>query len=359
MNVSHAILHVLDFESGGTSFSQRELDLSDRQTKSYVQRHLRRARGSSDNKHGSFAPESPFANELASYLNGSRDFAGLSVQIAEFLHEELRRSEKPEPCDVLVADFEDDPEHKAKPAEDNEDDPFDEAADAAWEGRGKRCFAIMLLPRKQAFVHDVQNVDGLAANAIVRHDATLPNPTQKVDSYAVVEAATMAVDFVDKPRTVAGAKTMLLPECLLQCSAQASSREVLEQVTRIVEDVAQEYGANTAAAVSKAKAILTEKSEESEYLPPWDLGREVFEDEPVMRERFEETARERDLPERVAVKRSVANRMAKSHRIRTDTGIEITFPSEYSSNPDFIEFVTEADGSLSIELKNIGSIENR
>lgn len=380
MNISHAILHVLDFESGGTSYSQRELDLADRQTKSYVQRHLRRARNSADNKHGAFAPESAFVGELAGYLDGGQNFVDFSTQIAEFLYDQLRLAEKAEPCDVLVADFEDDPEHKAAPAsagadgtDPADDDPFgdlDPAAaevaaalaaetDAAFEGRGKRCFAVLLLPRKLAFAHDVYAEGGVPVNGIVRHDATLPNPTQKVDSYAVIEVESRAVDFVDKPRTIAGDEIMVLPDRLLQCSTGASCREVLQQVTRIVEDVAREYGANAAVATAKAKAIMNEKAEESEYLPPWDLGCEVFEDEPAMRERFEQTARDEELPERLSVKRSVVNRAAKSHRIRTDTGIEVIFPSEYSTNPEFIEFITEADGSLSIELKNIGSIENR
>ena len=51
--------------------------------------------------------------------------------------------------------------------------------------------------------------------------------------------------------------------------------------------------------------------------------------------------------------------MARNHKIRTDTGIEITFPTEYSHNPDFIEFVSMPNGMISIELKNIGNIENR
>ena len=85
----------------------------------------------------------------------------------------------------------------------------------------------------------------------------------------------------------------------------------------------------------------------------------MFEDAPQMRERYEEMAREEELPERVHVKKSVAHAANRSHRIRTDTGIEITFPSEYSMNPNFIEFVTQSDGSMSIELKNIGHIENR
>lgn len=370
MNIMHAILHVFDFEANASSFSQRELDLSDRVAKSYVQRHLRKMSNSPESKHGSFLQDSAFAGELGRYLDGGCSFIDFSIQIAQFLYGELRKGDGAEGCDLLVADFVADADpssaEPSSPASGDLDELDPEAAAVAaalaadaYEGRGERCFAVALLPRKQAFVHDIRHEAGEASNGIVRNDATLPNPTQRLDSYAVVETRTRSVSFHDKARTIAGSETMLIPDCLLQCSSEASSKEVIEQVTRIVEDVAQEYGANAARAVSKAKAIMAEKSEESEYLPPWDLGREVFEDEPVMRERFEETAREEALPERVTVKRSVANRMAKSHRIRTDTGIEITFPSEYSTNTEFIEFVTESDGSISIELKNIGSIENR
>ena len=51
--------------------------------------------------------------------------------------------------------------------------------------------------------------------------------------------------------------------------------------------------------------------------------------------------------------------MAWSHKIRTDSGIDITFPAVLGENPEFIEFVSGPNGLISIELKNIGSIENR
>ena len=98
---------------------------------------------------------------------------------------------------------------------------------------------------------------------------------------------------------------------------------------------------------------------DAEQISPEELGREVFDDDPSVAERYEQQAREARLPERVPVKRSVATRMAKNHRIRTDTGIEITFPSEYFENTEFISFIREDDGSISIELHNIGHIENK
>lgn len=69
--------------------------------------------------------------------------------------------------------------------------------------------------------------------------------------------------------------------------------------------------------------------------------------------------REAELPEEITVARAAARRLTKSHRIRTDTGIDIAFPSEYSSSPDYLTFQREEDGTISIIIRNVQSIENR
>ena len=65
---------------------------------------------------------------------------------------------------------------------------------------------------------------------------------------------------------------------------------------------------------------------------------------------YNQSQSERKQVERAAV---------RNHKIRTDTGIEISFPAEMGSNSDYIEFVNEPNGLISIELKKISSIENR
>jgi len=90
-----------------------------------------------------------------------------------------------------------------------------------------------------------------------------------------------------------------------------------------------------------------------------EMAEVAFESDPVLRERFEEAAQAVELPERVPLEREAVRRVAKVQKIRTDTGIEVTFPAEYSRNPEYLTFTSEADGTLSIQLKNIGSIENR
>ncbi len=377
--INHAILHIFDFTSCVNSFSEEELDLTNRQTKSFVAKHAHRALVSTDNMHGRFAEDSAFAAELSSYFSGRRDFTDLSVQIGEYFASQLGRQEKPESCDLLVIDFEEDaPKRPAQPPLAGDDEcPFDEPGMSEEENPAeaqsaqiekpieatieppRRYFAILLMECRQAFMHAVDRGQaGGIVNGIERHFAILPNPTQKVASYAVIDLRTMAVMFCDKMRTVAGEELMLIPDGLLQCSKEASAKETLGTVTRIVEEVAEEYGANTAVAMAKAKDYVAEKAQAGEDFSCEELACEVFEDEP-MRERLTQAAADEQLPERVAVESRVAQRSARNHKIRTDTGIEITFPSEYSHNADFIEFVSEPNGLISIELKNIGSIENR
>ena len=335
MKINHAILHVLDFESAVNVFSQCELDLEDnRACRQFVTTHLRRARQSGDNKRATFAEDSAFAGELKNYFFGEREFIDLSQQVAEFISNELARADKAQSTDVLVADFDDDD-------------------DVRW-------FAVMLLTSKQAFMHEVGTQDGNRVANITRHYAILPNPSQKVQSYCVVRASTMEIGYVDKARKIAGEDRMLIPEGLLQCETGVSGKEAIDTVARVVEEVAEEHGANTAVALAKVKAAVAEKVEDDEELPSWDIVDEVFEDEPVIKDGVRAALTEEKMPERVPVERKQVERAAvRNHKIRTDTGIEISFPAEMGSNSDYIEFVNEPNGLISIELKKISSIENR
>ncbi|WP_085831293.1 nucleoid-associated protein [Collinsella vaginalis] len=334
MKINHAILHILDFDSAVNVMSERELDLESRQVKSFVGTHLRRARTSPDNRRAAFAENSAFAGELKGYLFGDREFVDLSQQVGEFLAGELSRADKVESTDVLVADFEDDDE--------------------------VRWFAVLLLGSRQAFMHEVGREGGEVRNDIRRHFAILPNPSQKLASFCLVRASTMEVFYQDKRRKIAGEDRMLLPEGLLSCAEGVSGKEAIETVTRVVEQVAEDHGANTAVALARVKAAVAEAVEEDEELPPWDVVDAAFEDEPVMREAVRAGLTEEQVPERVPVERSQVERaQVRNHRIRTDTGITISFPAELVSNTDLIEFVNEPNGLISISLKNIGSIENR
>ncbi|MDD6636728.1 MAG: nucleoid-associated protein, partial [Coriobacteriaceae bacterium] len=220
LHLNHAIMHVIDFNSCVNVYSQEELDINAKWPKGYCTKHAKKALGSIENMRGSFAPESAFAEELRAYFKGERDFVDLSCQIAEFIAGELTRMEKPVSTDVLVIDFEDDPKPPSPTM-------TEEEIERAYQAKGSRYFALFLLESKPAYMHEAGTGDtGGTAVSIKRHFAILPNPSQKISSYALVERGSMDVLFVDKPRTIAGEERMLIPDGLLQCSKEASSKEV-------------------------------------------------------------------------------------------------------------------------------------
>ncbi len=350
LKVSQAILHVFDFESGSKYYSEAPLDLENRPTKSYVQRRLRKIVGNAESNHGEFAEDSGFAGELEHYLMGGAEFQGFSVQIAEWFWEELRRAEELEQVDLLVADFID---TDAVPVDANSTDA---EVDAAFDGpEGKRFFAVVLLPRKQSFVHEI----GGGANEILRMDTALPNPTAKIDTYVLVDCDSFAIDFHDKERSIGGETIQILPDKFLQCTAAASTQQVFTEVSEIVQDVAEEYGLTPAVEVGRAKAAVAQQADREEVVAPLEIGRVVFEDRPDVQQVFEERVREAKLPEEAPVRRGVANRLAKNHKIKTDTGIEITFPSDLADKPGYLDFSTGADGTISITIGNVAHIENK
>lgn len=352
LRVNRAVLHVFDFTSCVNVFSKEELDLESRLIRSYVAKHARKCLTHLDNKRGEFSADSSFAPELRAYFAGECGFIDLSIQIAEFIASELGRMSKSESTDLLVVDFEEETKLEGGSTSDEE-------IEASFEGRVNRYFGIFLLESRQAFMHSVGYGDaGEPANTIERHHAILPNASQKISSFAIIDSRTLEVAFQDKKRTIAGEERLLIPEGLLQCSIEASSKEVIDEITEMVEEVAEEYGANTTVALTRAKAYVTEAAEEGRGVAPHELAEEVFEDEPL-RERFVDKAAEENLPERVRVDKKAAERITRKHKIVTDTGITITFPSEYARNPEFIAFASEPDGRISIELRNITQIENR
>ena len=356
MKINHAIIHVFDFISCENTFANEEIDLANKTAKNYVLKHANKALTNIDNKRGSFASNSKFASELQAYYLGERDFVGISHAIAEYLVQQLGMMERTPSTDLLVVDFEEDPQ---KPTA----EMTDEEVEALFKGRENRYFGIFLLEAKQAYMHDLNRGDTGERNDISRHYAILPNPSQKLQSYALIDLRSQAVLFADKKRVIAGEEMWLIPDGLLQCSMEASSKEAFAAVTELVRDVAEEYGANTAVAVSRAKAYMTQRAEaeeiESRGVDVRELAEDVFQDEPALVQRACAVAQARELPERVAMEREAVRRVARTHKLVTDTGITITFPAEYSQGSEFLSFVSNDDGTYSIELKNISSFENK
>jgi predicted small metal-binding protein len=332
VTIENAILHILDFNSEITVFSDEELDLQDGDTISFLQKHFEKGLMDNDLKSGVFLESSESKLQISLYINQSISFKELSVVVTKRLLDAISQSETKELTDVVVSKFSSD---------------------------NSSYLGILLLSNKSAYTHQVKNYESKIKNDIIKYHAILPSPSQKINTMAFVNLHNLSVSLKEKPALYLDKEVYILSDLVLACSFSASTNDIAKIVNKAVLDIAEKHGENSAIAASKTKNYLRENAEISSHLEVYDLSREVFYDSDTMQEEFVTALKTAGIPNTVELDRNVVSKSYKTHKIKTDTGIEITFPVNYFANRDYIDFINNADGTISIELKNIGKIINK
>ena len=334
VEVRKAILHVLDAGSGISSFSHQQLDLADDAVFGYVTKQIEKAAENAGLHSGELiGVENQFRVKLGQYERELLSFERFADWVGEEVWQVFTTSDRGDSADLLIAEYIE---------------------------NGRRMLAILKCALRTGYAHTVEpGEDGTPVCRIVRRTDALPAPTQKAEEIALVEIAGGQVYFLEKPRMIDGQDSPLFTKNLLKCTSQASAGETVQIIRTIAETVAQTYGEDPTVAVARAKTTIAERVERDDTLAPFDLGGEVFAGREEMEEEFRRQVSAAGVPQQVAVPKKLAVRTARSQRIKTDTGIEITFPLDYAENTDYLEFVRHDDGRISIEIKNVGSIENK
>lgn len=332
ITINNAILHILDFNSGVTVFSEQELDIKSNSVMAFLTKHIEKSYHDQSAKSGTFHPNSKFKQQMSDYLTGQLDFISFSVYVAELMYTAIAQSDVVDSTDLLICDF-------------NIDD--------------NRVIGLLKCNNKIGFIHQVVQENDKLKNDIINHYAILPGPSQKLDEYAFIDVSSLDIKFVDKKRSVNGTDAYVIADSILECSSRVSPKETIKLVSDITRTVAENHGKSTVEAVAKVKNYIVENTGVSEHLDPIAIGKEVFSASPIMQAEYLQEVESAGIAEPVKVDKDFAIKKGRSHKIKTDTGIEITFPVDYFQNQDYIEFVNNPDGTISIQLKNIGSITNK
>ncbi len=329
IQINKAILHILDLNSGIIVYSQKQLDTT---MFDYLTKHIEKSIKDSAIKSGTFKEESTFKYDLNKYLKNEINFIDFSTLIAEGIYSCLSISDNIQPIDVVVCEF-------------------------LYEN--VLHIGIIELNNQIAFTHQVKQENNKTSNQIINHYAILPNPTQKIASFAFIDCVSNFVRYHDKKTLINGEDVFILPDKILNCSSEISSKEVIKCVNSIVDQIAESHGAISAVAISKAKNYIFENAETSNKISTVDLGKEAFNNSEIMQNEYASQISKAGIPSDVPIEKSFARRSSKSHKIKTDTGIEISVPSDFFNNPNIIEFVNNPNGTISIQIKNIGKIINK
>lgn len=332
ITINNAILHILDFNSNITVLSEEELDIKNGSVDTFLTKHIEKSFNDPGLKSGAFLENSKFKKEMIDYIKNDLTFVDFSAYIANAVHAAIATADNLCSLDLIVCDFD---------VDDN------------------RFIGILECVNHVGFTHYIEKENNKIKNDIINHYSILPNLSQKLEECAFINISSSDIKFLEKKRSINGEDTFIIPDVLLECSSGISPKDTIKLVKAIAHKVAENHGQSTVLAVSKTKNFIVENTEVSECLEPQKLGKEVFASSKVMQEEFVREVKNAGIADTVKIEKTYAVRTGKNHKIKTDTGIELSVPVDYFEDKNYIDFINNPDGTISIELKNIGKITNR
>lgn len=329
--IDKAILHILDFNSGMTVYSDEELTVQD-SIETFLLKHIEKSWGSQDAKPGTFYDDSHCAQLVKEYLSGEMSFVPFSKELAKKLEDAFVHAEEMASSDVIVADVRID---------------------------DRRQIVIFKSNSHIGYTHQVNQTEAGIKNEIINHYSIMPNLSQKMEEFAFIDTESKEISVTAKKYTIDGNSILVFPEILLECSLTPSPKEAIKNLSKTAAKVAEAYGQDKVATEAAVKSYVTENMQNTDELDLVEAGKEIFKENPSMQADFDNAIKEAGFTEPVKMDQEATIKKMCKHKLKTDTGIELTIPSEYFDNTEYMEFHNNEDGTLSIMLKHIGNIVNR
>ena len=329
--IKKVIVHILDSSVGMPVLSDKELscgpDLYD-----FFRAHLEKITESDDLKQCSFFEESEILDELHQFE--PELFVPMSQKLAAFFYSIMNYNIEIPSADLAVVLFR-----------------YDE----------NDYLGLLKMNYKSSYTHLTVSDLGENTNDIIKQKALLPSEGQKLSEAAVIDLASFDIMLLEKKYDVNGAKTNYMSELYLKCHGRLSQKARLNIVTKAVDQVNQKYfDEGNVSRNMETKKVIYDAFEESGGLNVEEVKTKLFADNEDMCRDFEEKIEKYHIAEDV-IKPVNKQTIKKFERqfIKTDTGIEISIPMEQYNNEDVVEFITNADGSISVLIKNIGHLTSK
>lgn len=223
----------------------------------------------------------------------------------------------------------------------------------------KHYLAALFFQHKNLYINTIENGNGCSKNNIISHSAVLPETTQRISEYFILALDDKDLIFKEKTRFIDGQDVNIIADVLFLCKKQLSVKQTIEKINSIANSVAVKNEMSATEISGKIKSHIIENLDIMDTFDPKEIINEVFADDENLKEEFVAEFDKSDLLPVKHIDKKYLKRTERLHKIKTDTGIEISIPVDYLQDRDLIEFNYNDNGRISIKLKNIGQIIDR
>lgn len=332
--IKRIVLHILDTNITAPVLSQQEFDPGDREGFDFVENQIRKLLVDDNIKNVRFLEDSNRVKDLCESLqNRQTDFLTFSQEMAGLLYGIMRRHPNIPAADLICCQALID------------DSPY---------------VGLLKLNYRANFIHYVQNDGESTVNVLVKQKTVLPGENQKPEESVLINLEDFSIRLVEKEYEIDGQKEYYLSKQFLVCSDQLSTVQKAKIISKAAQSVSKKYQNEDFDSVARLRKTVAENMETSNAVVVESVAREIFRDNPAAQREYVEEVKRAGIEENeIQLSEKITERKFRSHKIKTDTGIEINFPSTYYNNREMIEFINNPNGTVSILIKNVGKIVNK
>lgn len=314
MIINNAILNIIDND---LTLSNNKLELNS-EISEYISNLVLKIFKDSNKSKGEFKEFSEFKDKIDEY-NTNNDFLSIEKYISNSYFDILKNTAEYKKTDIIICDF-------------NE--------------AGSKYLCALFLEKKDVFIDNINYDNGIINNNLINNEVLPINASV----YILINLSDNSIYFKDKIRVLNDKKTLIIPDLLCKSTKELSVRKTINKIKEVAKKIDKE---NVTENLALAKNSIIELSMENENININNLAENIFKDN-NNKEEFVKLLKEAYVPEVIKVDKEEAIKTSSMHKIKTDTGIEITFPSSFIKNNDFIEI---KDGVIII--KNFNDISDK
>lgn len=329
IHLQQVIIHIMDSTMGMPVLSDQILDHGS-DFGDFVRAHIFRLLESDDMKKCSFDENSQVEAVLEEYRQDQ--FVACSQKLGELLYGVMNKNIDIPPADLLVVEYQ----------------------------VGQQPFlALLKMNYKTYYTHMTDSDPWGNSNSVIKQKAILPGENQKLAEAALIDLTDKSLRLIEKKYDVNGVKTNYFSQLFLQCHGSLSPKTKLAIVTKAVDDVQKKFyhESEQFEVQMETKSIINQTLEEEGSFAVPVLMDKIFKEQEEMKEEVMKKLDKYHLAEtEVAPQNPNTTKKFGKQNLITDTGIEIRIPMEQYQNKDKVDFITNPDGTISVLIKNIGSI---
>lgn len=320
----HTVIHVVDLSMGMPLLSTDLLTLND-ETESFITRHLIKIFESTSSCEAVFREGASLPAQFDGPLTEDA-FMALTSEIANVFYRYMTEYENIPNGDLVFTSF---------------------------MMNGENYFGILKLNYKEEYSHAIEQVDGTVVTRIVKNTGIFPAASKQVDEGLIVCIDTQQVSLLDSSK----GKYLAL---MFDLEPALSVKETVKAIEKVATKVIEEHYDNPINAMTELKTNISESIARTQTIPVQEVLEQTFGEDLEVFESCMQHIEEFGIKEaKVEITDPKIGNKFNYQKLKTDTGIEVKLPTHLFKDPDFIEIVTEPNGTKSIILKNISQIINK